>query len=245
MARLISGNIVSGGGGSGLTAGQSTKVNFLDTIDEGITATGANHADGYDITKATTRFTTVTSVAYAAALPELSTVTAGRSYRIHNDDPADTLHIFPEASDDAGSGAGVAIKVLAGGSALFIALDATNWKVLVFHPSVQSEYTASGTAKEYELVNGSVSYLSLAAGLSLAMPSSLERPEDLKWTIINRTGTNTIKPPTGGVFDMDGTLLDANDRISLAAGKMANISKRTATGTYVVTSDGATDAGPA
>lgn len=212
----------------------------LDSIEEGIAATGTNHATGYGITEASTRFTTVTGAAYAAAMPEASTLTVGQTFKIYNDDSADPLTVFPEASDNLGSGVGTGVVVEAGDFIVLIVLDGTNFKAVASLDTVDVHFfTGNATATRKQMFGG-VWYVTSASEIEL-------QPVEPGMNWVVKTIGNiavSVDPNASDLIYLDGTALDDGDKITNAstAGDLAAFSYYDSTGFYAAT-NGWTDGG--
>lgn len=211
-----------------------------------VSAAGSTQGTATEITSQNVLVETATEGSAEGVRSEAFATAEFSSYKVQNKVSGVSIKWYPAAGESWGAGYAnnIPLVIHPNGFALAFKLGSA-WSVLLYNPPVETEITIDAVLKEYQIVNGSIVYLSAAGGLSLALPASLSRPQDMNLRIVNRTGTNTVKPPTSGVFDMDGTLLDADDRISFAAGKNGILGYRSATGTYPAMTDGATDGGPA
>jgi hypothetical protein len=210
----------------------------VSDIDEGVNATGTNHATGYSVTKNTTRFTTVTGVDYAASLVEASTITAGKKYIIYNDDTTDPLTVFPEASDNLGSlPAGVGVVIEPGWYMVVTALTDSAWKYEIGRPKFQSTYSANQTLSRREMFSGGLTIFSSAA------TGTLQAGEDGMEFVIYARAATSINPDGTEVIELNGTDLTGGNEIDISAGDLATFEWDQTNSKWIVFSATAVDGG--
>lgn len=76
-------------------------------------------------------FNDVTTVATAGDSVVLPAAALGRQVWVFNADAADAMDVFPAVGDDLGAGVNTAVSVAAGTGAMFMAIDATNWRQFI------------------------------------------------------------------------------------------------------------------
>jgi hypothetical protein len=214
-----------------------------DLSDLGATATGTNHATGYDISDEETRFTMVTSSDYAAALPEFSTLPVGTVFRIYNDDAADALSVFPESADaldDGTAGAGV---VLEPGEWMVVVVQSGSLGATIISRETVQIYTVTGnTTLSRKAMFGGLVYVTSTAEIEL-----LPREPGMRFSVrVVGDIAVSIDPHADDLIVLDGaTSADDGDKITSAstAGDIAVFSDYGATGWYAAT-NGWTEEGP-
>lgn len=220
-----------------------TAIDWLASVDEGVSATGTNHATGYDITKHYTRVTGGTATtADHLALPEFATLTYQDEFLIVNDSSI-TLYVIPEAGDDIGGGAGVAVSISAGNFLVVKVLSTAAsgvGKVVKSEDAVNVNFITGNETLPRNEMFGYVHYVTSAATVTLP---AVEAGMNAVFHTIGAIAVS-IDPNASDLIYLDGTALDDGDKITNAstAGDTASIAYYDATGWYAST-NGWTDGG--